>query len=87
MESEAMIGGGEGAAEGIARAVARLGGEEGIDGFLEAAVKELFVAVEGDVAAGGEFGAGGQVEAVEGGEEEEGADAIVEVVLVAAEMV
>ena len=85
LESEAVIGGGEGTAQGIAGALLRLSSQEGIDGFLKTAVEELLVALEGDVAAGFQFRPGGQVEAVDGSEEKEGADAVVEVVAITPE--
>lgn len=89
LKGEALVGGGEGGREAVAGALAGLGGEEGVDGFLEAALEEVFVTAErdeGGCAAGGEAGeARGDFEAMKGVEEEEGADALVEVVRAPAE--
>ena len=80
-----MVGGGEGAGDGVAGAFGGLDGEERVDGFFEPSVKEVFVAVEGDHAAVREPLFEGEVEPVDGVEEEEGADAFVEVVALTAE--
>jgi hypothetical protein len=87
LEGEAVIGGSEGGTEGIAGTLGGLGAEEGVDGFFETAVQELLIAVERDMAAGFQVRAGRKVEAVEGGEEKEGADPVVEVIAVPAEVV
>jgi hypothetical protein len=48
LKSKAMAGGGESAGDGVARAFVSLHGEEGVDGFFEAALEEVFVAFEGN---------------------------------------
>ena len=82
-----MVGRSEGGGEGVAGAFIGHGAEEGVDGFLEASFQEELVACEGDASdlRIGELGR--EVVAVDGVEEEEGADAWVEVVLLAAELV
>jgi len=89
LEGEALIDGGEGAGNTVAGGLGALGFEEDVDGFLEAAAEEVFVAFEGD--GGGIFAgfcvreAEREVEAVDGVEEKEGADAVVEISAGAAE--
>lgn len=93
LEGEAVVGGGEGGGEAVAGSLLALGGEERIDGFLETTGEQLFVAAEGnetwgsglDWAVSSEFG--GEMEAVDGIEEEKGADAVVEVGGLTAEVV
>src|SRR4051812_17417711 len=86
LESEAMVGDGEGAGDGVAGAFQGLNGEESVDGFFEAALKEVLEAFEGDA---GTYCvlriACREMKAVEGVEEEEGADAFVEVFAFATE--
>ena len=74
LEGEAAVGGGEGAAEGGA---GEAGGEEFGDGLFKAAGADMFDGAEGDEGRGGGGGADG--EAMEGGEKDEGADAVVEI--------
>ena len=85
LEGELMVGGGEGGGDAIGGAVLILDVEEGVDGFLELAGEEVLVSVERDGAGGvgGEFF--GEVKAVNRLQEKDGANAVIEVVGLAAE--
>ena len=79
LEGEAMVGGREGARDAVAGSVVGLVSEEGGDGFVEPTAEEMVVAGERDETAGVQFRAAWQVKAVEGVQEEEGADTFVEI--------
>src|SRR5262249_46852796 len=87
LEGQLVVRGGQRAGEGVAGAGPALGGEEAVDGLIEAAPQQLLIAGEGDAAAAGKAGSKRQVKAVEGVEEEEGPDALVEVLTGPAELV
>ena len=78
LEAEAVIGGGQRAGDGGAGAVGGLRREEDLDGFFEAALQQVIVAAKGMRAWRADAGLEGQVEAVDGVEEKQGADAFVE---------
>ncbi len=93
LESESMIRRGEGAGKSVARALARLGSQEVVDGFLEAAPEQVLIALERDEAGG--VGSGvvrvpeflGKVKAVDGIEEEQRAHSFVKIAAAATELV
>ncbi len=85
LEREFLIGCGQGAGNPVARAALLLGFEKHVDGFLEAAFQQIFITLEGN---GSGFATGephGQVEAVDGVEEKQRPNTMIEVVAVAAE--
>ena len=61
------------------------GVEKGVDGFLEAALEEVFVALEGDAADLVGVQLLREVKAMDGVEEEEGPDAVIEICFDSAE--
>ena len=87
LEREFLIGGGQCAGNPVARAIIVLGLEKQIDGFLEAPLQQMLVAVErnGPGLLVGEKRR--QVEAVDGVEEKQRPHPVVEVVALAAEVI
>ena len=81
LEAQAAIGGGQGGREGSVGPAVFLDAQEGVDCFFEAASEQVFAAGEGDQPAGVGAGTVGQVEAVDGVEEEQRADLLVQVVV------
>src|SRR6202011_1439166 len=87
LKGQAVVSCSEGAGQAIAGAVELLFGQEEVDGLVEAAQKQALMPFERHQADGRQRGLEGQVKAVEGVQEEQGPDALVEVVAVAAEAV
>ena len=79
LKGEGVMRGGEGAREGFARAGGLLRGGEDRDRFLEAAFEQVAESVVGHAAESWQLRTRGQVVAVNRGEEEERADAFVEI--------
>ena len=90
LHSEAMVGGREGTGNTIARTFLRLDREEGIDGLAKTPVKELFVSLERNQSAAPLISNTGgepfrEMEAMDGVEEKERPDALIEISAFAAE--
>ena len=87
LKAQAAVSGGERAGDDRARPLGALGGQELVDGLLEAALQKMDVAGVGNLRGRAGLLAQGHMEAVDGVEEEQRAHAFVEVVARAAEAV
>ena len=87
LKREPVVAGGEGAGDSRAGPLFGLRGQEDVDGLLKAALQQVGISGERDERALAGGGPQGNVKAVDGVEEEQGADALVEVVAGAAEAI
>ena len=87
LEGEFLIGRGQRAGNPVAGAMLALVSQEHVDGLLEAACEQVFVALEGNRPGWRVSQKPGQVEALDGMQEQQGPHALIEVVALAAETI